>query len=102
MSTEQDLRKEIIDVVDELFAMDMITSTGGNVSARIPDEEDAFLITPTRLHKGGLTPDLIVKVTSTGKSYDRRQRPSVETRVRHTPTSRPPFTVTPRCAPYWG
>lgn len=81
MSTEQDLRNEIVDVVDELFAMDMITSTGGNVSARIPDEEDAFLITPTRLHKGGLTPELIVKVKSTGKSYDRRQRPSVETKV---------------------
>ena len=81
MSTEQDLRQEIVDTVDELFALDMITSTGGNVSARIPDEEDAFLITPTRLHKGGLTPELIVKINGKGKPYNRRQRPSVETRV---------------------
>ena len=81
MSTEQDLRQEIVDIVDELFAMDMITSTGGNVSARIPEEEGAFLITPTRLHKGGLTPDLIVKINGKGKSCKRGQRPSVETKV---------------------
>jgi len=81
MATEQELRQEIVDIVDELFTMDMITSTGGNVSARIPGEDDAFLITPTRLHKGSLTPDLIVKVNGKGKSYNRRQRPSVETKV---------------------
>lgn len=81
MPTEQELRQELVDIVGELFDRDMITSTGGNVSARIPDEEDAFLITPTRLHKGGLTPDLIVKVNGKGKAYNRRQRPSVETKV---------------------
>lgn len=81
MATEQELRQEIVDIVDELFAMGMITPTGGNVSVRIPDEEDAFLITPTMLYKGGLKPEDMVKVNSKGRPYERRQRPSVETRV---------------------
>jgi len=81
MSTEQELRQEIIHIIDELFAMGMITPTGGNISVRIPDEEDAFLITPTMLYKGGLKPEDIVKVTAKGRPYERRQRPSVETKV---------------------
>jgi L-fuculose-phosphate aldolase len=81
MSTEQELRQEIVQIVDELYTLGMITPTGGNVSARITEEEDAFLITPTMLYKGGLKPEDIVKVNSKGRSYDRRQRPSVETRV---------------------
>jgi len=81
MATEQELRQEIVSVVDELFAMGMITPTGGNISVRIPDEEDAFLITPTMLYKGGLKPEDMVKVNSKGRPYERRQRPSVETRV---------------------
>ena len=100
MPTEQELRQELVDIVGELFDRDMITSTGGNVSARIPDEEDAFLITPTRLHKGGLTPDLIVKVNSRGKAYNRRQRPSVRTPPSQ--TSRRSSTATPNCALSWG
>jgi L-fuculose-phosphate aldolase len=81
MALEQELREEIVRIVDELYAKEMITPTGGNVSARITDEGGAFLITPTMLYKGGLKPEHIVKVNGQGKSVDRRQRPSVETRV---------------------
>ena len=77
--SEQELRLEIIAIVDELYEARLITPTGGNVSARIPDEPDAFLITPTMLYKGGLRPENIVRVDGTGKSAERRQRPSVET-----------------------
>jgi len=81
MSAQQELRLEMIHTVDELFSMGMITPTGGNISVRIPDEEDAFLITPTQLYKGSLKPDDIVKVNGKGRAYNRRQRPSVETQV---------------------
>jgi len=80
-SAEQGLREEIVTIVDELYGLGLITPTGGNVSARITDEEDAFLITPTMLFKGGLKPEHIVKVNCKGKACDRHQRPSVETRV---------------------
>jgi L-ribulose-5-phosphate 4-epimerase len=81
MANEQELRQEIIQIVDELYTLGMITPTGGNVSARITEEEDAFLITPTMLYKGGLKLEDIVKVNSKGRPFERRQRPSVETRV---------------------
>lgn len=71
MATEQELRQEIVSVVDELFAMGMITPTGGNISVRIPDEEDAFLITPTMLYKGG--------AQTRGHGEGEQQRPSLRT-----------------------
>ncbi len=81
MSAEQELRQEIVSVVDELYELGMITPTGGNVSVRILEEDDAFLITPTMLYKGGLKPEDIVKVNRKGRSYERRKRPSIETKV---------------------
>ena len=76
---EQDLRQAIVAILEELYQASLITSTGGNVSVRIPDEPDAFLVTPTMLHKGGLRPKDIVRVDGRGKPVDHRQRPSVET-----------------------
>jgi len=81
MPTEEELRLEMIQIADELYDMGMITPTGGNISVRLPDEQDAFLITPTQLYKGGLKPEDIVKVNGKGRACDRRQRPSVETQV---------------------
>lgn len=77
--SEQELRLEMVSILEELFAAQLITPTGGNLSVRITDEEDAFLVTPTMLYKGGLKPEDIVKVNSAGKPANRRQRPSVET-----------------------
>jgi L-ribulose-5-phosphate 4-epimerase len=81
MPVEQELRQEMVDVVDELYELGMITPTGGNISVRIPDQEDAFLITPTMLYKGGLKPEHIVRVNRKGRPSERRQRPSIETSV---------------------
>ena len=81
MSSEQDLRQEMVHTVDELYEHGMITPTGGNISVRVTDEEDAFLITPTMLYKGALRPEHMVKVNGKGRPYVRRKRPSVETRV---------------------
>ncbi|HHS96970.1 MAG TPA: class II aldolase/adducin family protein [Chloroflexi bacterium] len=79
--SEQDLREEIVRIVEELYEARLITPTGGNVSVRLSDEEDAYLITPTRLHKGSLRPEDIVRVNGEGKPANRRQRPSVETKM---------------------
>ncbi len=79
--SERELREEIVQITKELYAAHLITPTGGNVSARLPGEEGAYLITPTRLHKGSLRPEDIVRVDSKGEPVDRRQRPSVETKM---------------------
>ena len=73
----QDIRHEIISIVDELYDGGLITPKGGNVSARVPDAEELW-ITPTQLYKGGLTEETLIRVNMKGRKLEGRDRPSVE------------------------
>jgi L-ribulose-5-phosphate 4-epimerase len=74
----EDIRDEMISVVDELYDAGLITPKGGNVSTRIPDTEEVW-ITPTQLYKGALTQEKLIRVNLQGKRLEGRERPSVET-----------------------
>jgi ribulose-5-phosphate 4-epimerase/fuculose-1-phosphate aldolase len=74
----QDIRQQIVSVVDELYDAGLITPKGGNASARIPDSEELW-ITPTQLYKGGLTEEKLIRVNLKGKKLEGQDRPSVET-----------------------
>jgi len=74
----QDIRHEIVSIVDELYDAGLITPKGGNVSVLIPDSEELW-ITPTQLHKGGLTEEKLIRVNLKGKRLEGQDRPSVET-----------------------
>jgi autoinducer 2 (AI-2) kinase len=74
-----DIRDELITVMQELYAAQVITATGGNISVRVPDTEDEIWITPSRLFKGDLTPDAMVRINLKGESLDTGSRsPSSE------------------------
>ncbi len=82
-----DPRIAIVDTVRELYDQELITATGGNVSARIPggagsadgEGEDQCWITPSRLFKGDLAPEVMVRIDLEGKSLDAGSRsPSSE------------------------
>jgi len=73
----EDIRAQIISVVDELYDAGLITPKGGNVSVRIPDSEELW-ITPTQLYKGGLTEEKLIRVNLRGKRLEGQDRPSVE------------------------
>lgn len=73
----EDIRQQIISIVDELYDGGLITPKGGNVSARIPDSEELW-ITPTQLYKGGLTDEKLIRVNLKGKKLEGQDRPSVE------------------------
>ena len=64
-----DLREELVRVVNELYAVGCITATGGNVSVSIPDAHE-ILITPTRLFKGDLRPEALVRIDLDGQALD--------------------------------
>ncbi len=74
---ERAARDAVTAIVHELYQARLITSTGGNVSVRLA--AGRFLITPTRMHKGGLTPASLVVVDAQGHPLDPAQRPSSET-----------------------
>jgi autoinducer 2 (AI-2) kinase len=76
-SKQAELKRDIVDITNELFAVDIITATGGNISARIPGT-DIIWITPSKMFKGGLSVDDLILVDLDGNMVEGRTRPSIE------------------------
>jgi autoinducer 2 (AI-2) kinase len=70
IKTKGDVRDEAIEVIQELYDTGMITSTGGNLSVRVNDSADSIWITPSRLFKGNIRPDMMVRLGLDGRSLD--------------------------------
>lgn len=68
--TASDVRLELVQVVNELYAAELITATGGNVSVRIPGADTQLWITPSQLFKGHLRPDILVRIDGSGRTLD--------------------------------
>ena len=77
MRTDAEAREQIIQITNELFAMGLLTATGGNVSARGADP-GRYWITPSRMYKGGLCADDLVCITPDGNVCEGTRTPSVE------------------------
>jgi len=74
-------RNELVASVQELFNRGLITSSGGNISVRLPDGE-GYLVTPSGLDKGSLTPDQLIIVDGAGNpkgALKKGLKPSIET-----------------------
>ncbi len=69
MNEDYDLRVELIRVVDELYAQQLVTATGGNVSVRLP-ECDELWITPSAVFKGELLPEQLARIDLDGRPLE--------------------------------
>ena len=65
-----DVREEMCRVIDELYRLQLITSTGGNVSARSAEAADRAFITPSASFKGKLSPASLVPIDLHGRPLD--------------------------------
>ncbi|WP_335387059.1 class II aldolase/adducin family protein [Neobacillus drentensis] len=68
MITEIKYKKQICDIGKRIYDKGFIAANDGNISIRLSDNE--FLITPTGVSKGFMTPDMIIKVDREGKVLD--------------------------------
>jgi ribulose-5-phosphate 4-epimerase/fuculose-1-phosphate aldolase len=76
-----DVRAELCAVVDELYRLQLITATGGNVSARVPGRPAHAYITPRGTFKGQLGPDSLVEMDAQGRSLEPDKVPSSESLI---------------------
>ncbi|ETI70280.1 class II aldolase/adducin family protein [Neobacillus vireti] len=64
MITEIKYKKQICDIGKRIYEKGFVAANDGNISIRVSDNE--FLITPTGVSKGFITPEMLVKVDGQG------------------------------------
>ena len=81
VNRELELKKEILDIGNRMWARGLVAANDGNISVRIG--EDEILTTPTGVSKGNMTPDMIIRVNMDGEvlSQNGEFRPSSEVRM---------------------
>jgi autoinducer 2 (AI-2) kinase len=77
MRTDAEAREQVIQITNELFAMGLLTPTGGNVSALGADPGQCW-ITPSQMFKGGLAADDLVCIARDGTIVAGTNKPSIE------------------------
>ncbi|MGD8753119.1 MAG: class II aldolase/adducin family protein [Anaerolineales bacterium] len=76
--SEDDLKKELVDITTEMYRSGVVTSAGGNLSVRCATRNDAAWITPSQIFKGELLPEQMVMIDMHGKKIEGDFKPSVE------------------------
>jgi L-fuculose-phosphate aldolase len=79
MNNELKNKRQICEIGKRIYEKGFVAANDGNISIRISDNE--FLITPTGVSKGFMTPDMILKVDGEGHVLDGDYRPTSEMKM---------------------
>jgi L-fuculose-phosphate aldolase len=79
VSSEQQLREQIVEAGKRLKERFFVAANDGNISARLP--EGRFLITPTGVNKGDMGADMLLTVDGEGKVLSGNLKPTSEMKM---------------------
>lgn len=79
MISEIKLKTQICEIGKRIYEKGFVASNDGNISVRIDD--DTFLVTPTGVSKGFMTPEMLIKVDGEGNLIEGERKPTSEIKM---------------------
>lgn len=79
MQTEEQIRRDIVEVGRRIWQRGYVASNDGNISVRMG--EDTFICTPTGVSKGFMTPEMLIVVDGAGNVLRGDLKPSSEIKM---------------------
>jgi L-fuculose-phosphate aldolase len=79
MTTEIDYKKQLCEIGKRIYDKGFVAANDGNLSIRLKENE--FLITPTGVSKGFMTPEMILKVDGHGNVLEGEWKPTSEMKM---------------------
>ncbi|MCL4560338.1 MAG: class II aldolase/adducin family protein [Chloroflexi bacterium] len=76
--TDFELKEQLVETTTELYRAGLVTATGGNLSVRSVERENAIWITPSQIFKGALKPEQMTLIDMDGKRLEGDYKPSIE------------------------
>lgn len=81
MQTELEIKEQMCDIGRRIYNREMVAANDGNISVKLNDHE--YLVTPTGISKGFMTPECICKVDENGNVLEAhgKYKPSTEIKL---------------------
>jgi L-fuculose-phosphate aldolase len=79
MISEIKLKTQICEIGKRIYQKGFVAANDGNISVRI--DEDTFLVTPTGVSKGYMTPEMLIKVDGEGHLLEGERKPTSEIKM---------------------
>lgn len=79
MISEIKLKTQICEIGKRIYNKGFVAANDGNISVRI--DEDSFLVTPTGVSKGFMTPEMLIKVDGEGNVLEGTHKPTSEIKM---------------------
>ncbi|WP_442600272.1 class II aldolase/adducin family protein [Neobacillus sp. D3-1R] len=79
MISEIKLKTQICDIGKRVYDKGFVAANDGNISVRV--DENTFLVTPTGVSKGFMTPEMLIKIDSEGNVLEGVCKPTSEIKL---------------------